>query len=81
MVCGLLCRRIALHNHTRTRTHTHTTHTHTLKHSAFAPSIHGHRHVKLALLLALFSGVEKNVYNKHRIRGDINVLLLGDPGA
>jgi len=49
--------------------------------SAFAPSIHGHEKVKLALLLALFSGVEKNIYNKHRIRGDINVLLLGDPGT
>lgn len=35
---------------------------------AFAPSIHGHEHVKLALLLALFSGVEKNVYNKVHAR-------------
>lgn len=37
---------------------------------AFAPSIHGHEHVKLALLLALFSGVEKNVYNKVVMRDE-----------
>lgn len=48
---------------------------------SFATSIHGHEHVKLSLLLSLFGGVEKNVNNKHRTRGDINVLLLGDPGT
>ena len=28
-----------------------------------------------------FGGVPKNVNDKHRIRGDCNVLLLGDPGT
>ena len=31
--------------------------------------------------MALFGGCPKNAGNKHRIRGDINVLLLGDPGT
>lgn len=31
--------------------------------------------------MALFGGVAKNPLNKHRIRGDINVLMLGDPGT
>lgn len=47
---------------------------------SMAPSIHGHRDVKTALALALFGGQAKNVQGKHPIRGDINVLLLGDPG-
>jgi DNA replication licensing factor MCM2 len=29
----------------------------------------------------LFGGVAKNINNKHRIRGDCNLLLLGDPGT
>ncbi|KAG6571762.1 DNA replication licensing factor MCM2, partial [Cucurbita argyrosperma subsp. sororia] len=29
----------------------------------------------------MFGGQEKNVEGKHRLRGDINVLRLGDPGT
>jgi len=48
---------------------------------SIAPSIYGHHHMKSAVALSLFGGVAKNVQNKHRIRGDVNVLLLGDPGT
>ena len=48
---------------------------------SIAPSIYGHRHVKMALAMSLFGAVPKNINDKHRIRGDINVLLLGDPGT
>jgi len=48
---------------------------------SIAPSIYGHEHVKMALAMSLFGAVPKNVDDKHRIRGDVNVLLLGDPGT
>lgn len=50
---------------------------------SIAPSIYGHRHVKTALALALFGGCQKEggEGRTHRVRGDINVLLLGDPGT
>lgn len=35
----------------------------------------------MALALAMFGGVHKDIQGKHKIRGDINVLLLGDPGV
>jgi DNA replication licensing factor MCM2 len=46
---------------------------------SIAPNIHGHDHVKKAIAMALFGGtpVEQNT---HRIRGDINVLMVGDAG-
>jgi len=47
---------------------------------SFAPSIFGHEAVKTALAMALFGG-ETKVKDKHRTRGDINVLILGDPGV
>ena len=48
---------------------------------SIAPSIYGHEFIKRALALAMFGGESKDVQGKHRIRGDINVLLLGDPGV
>lgn len=48
---------------------------------SIAPSIYGHEDIKTGIALAIFGGQEKNVKGKHRLRGDINVLLLGDPGT
>ncbi|KAI8924077.1 MCM2/3/5 family-domain-containing protein [Entophlyctis helioformis] len=48
---------------------------------SIAPSIYGHEDIKTAIALAMFGGVFKNPQGKHRLRGDINVLLLGDPGT
>ena len=48
---------------------------------SIAPSIFGHDFCKMALAMSLFGAVPKNVDDKHRIRGDVNVLLLGDPGT
>lgn len=49
--------------------------------ASICPSVYGHENVKRAIALSLFGGCSKNPSNKHRIRGDINVLLCGDPGA
>mmetsp|Transcript_10437 Transcript_10437/g.10482 ORF Transcript_10437/g.10482 Transcript_10437/m.10482 type:complete len:217 (-) Transcript_10437:134-784(-) len=46
-----------------------------------APSIYGHEFIKKGLTLAMFGGEAKDIGGKHRIRGDINMLLLGDPGT
>ncbi|KAK9728500.1 MCM DNA helicase complex subunit [Basidiobolus ranarum] len=48
---------------------------------SIAPSIYGHDDIKACLALSLFGGCAKDYNNKHRIRGDINVLMLGDPGT
>ncbi|KAK9747386.1 MCM P-loop domain [Popillia japonica] len=49
--------------------------------ASIAPSIYGHDYMKRALALALFGGEPKNPGLKHKIRGDINVLICGDPGT
>lgn len=46
-----------------------------------APSIYGYDSVKLALLLQAVGGVTKIRSDGMRTRGDIHVLLIGDPGA
>lgn len=49
--------------------------------NSIAPSIYGHTDIKTAVALSLFGGVAKTAKGLHHVRGDINVLLLGDPGT
>jgi replicative DNA helicase Mcm len=48
--------------------------------NSIAPSIFGYDNVKEALALQLVSGFEKRLPDGARIRGDIHILLVGDPG-
>ncbi len=48
---------------------------------SIAPEIFGHLDVKKALLLLLVGGVTKEMGDGMRIRGDINICLMGDPGV
>ncbi|MDH5199865.1 MAG: minichromosome maintenance protein MCM [Candidatus Bathyarchaeota archaeon] len=47
---------------------------------SIAPSIYGLDHIKEAIMYLIFSGVTKELPDV-RIRGDINILLVGDPGT
>ncbi|WRX32916.1 MCM domain - like 9 [Theobroma cacao] len=49
--------------------------------SKIAPSIFGHDDVKKAVACLLFGGARKNLPDGVKLRGDINVLLLGDPST
>ncbi|KAF9469259.1 minichromosome maintenance protein mcm7p [Collybia nuda] len=48
---------------------------------SIAPEIYGHADVKKALLLLLVGGVSKITGDGMKIRGDINICLMGDPGV
>ncbi|KAG5440779.1 hypothetical protein PCK2_000215 [Pneumocystis canis] len=48
---------------------------------SIAPEIYGHDDVKKTLLLLLVGGVTKETHDGMKIRGDINVCLMGDPGV
>lgn len=48
---------------------------------SIAPEIYGHIDVKKALLLLLVGGVTKAMGDGMKIRGDLNICLMGDPGV
>jgi replicative DNA helicase Mcm len=48
--------------------------------NSIAPSIYGYDHVKEAIMYLLFSGVPKTLPDI-TIRGELNALLVGDPGT
>ena len=47
---------------------------------SIAPSIYGYEHIKEAIMYLLFGGVAKTLPDIS-IRGDMNILLVGDPGT
>lgn len=48
---------------------------------SIAPSIYGNKDIKKAIVCLLMGGSKKILPDGMRLRGDINVLLLGDPGT
>lgn len=52
-----------------------------MKYNAIAPTIYGHNDLKKAIALMMVGGNEVVMANGSRIRGDINILLVGDPST
>jgi replicative DNA helicase Mcm len=48
--------------------------------NSIAPSIYGYEHIKEAIMYLLFGGVAKELPDI-KIRGELNILLIGDPGT
>lgn len=48
---------------------------------SIAPAIYGHEEIKKSIACLMFGGSRKTLPDNTRLRGDINVLLLGDPSC
>jgi DNA replication licensing factor MCM6 len=48
---------------------------------SIAPSVHGHLDVKKGILLQLFGGLHKSTSEGIKLRGDINLCVVGDPST
>ncbi|MBC5793390.1 MAG: minichromosome maintenance protein MCM [Nanohaloarchaea archaeon] len=48
---------------------------------SIAPSIYGHQQIKKAIALQIFGGVKKTREDGVKSRGDIHMLLIGEPGT
>jgi replicative DNA helicase Mcm len=48
---------------------------------SITPSIWGHEEIKKSLVLQLFGGVQKTHTDGQKSRGDMHILLIGDPGV
>jgi len=48
---------------------------------SIAPSIYGLDHIKKAIMLLLFGGRPKQFPDGVKVRGDVHILLVGDPGT
>ena len=48
---------------------------------SISPSVWGYEEIKRSLVLQLFSGVQKVHADGQKSRGDIHILLIGDPGV
>lgn len=48
---------------------------------SIAPSVHGHLDVKKGILLQLFGGIQKKTKEGIKLRGDVNICVVGDPAT
>jgi len=48
---------------------------------SIAPSVWGYKEIKESMVLQLFGGVQKKRTDGQKTRGDMHILLIGDPGV